>query len=133
MNRVLPGAASGPMYFNGSGSCRGLRTKAARELGDAIHEAIAGGAKLAEPDEECLQIVRDVAAFGDESEYVLTRTYAALADCIRAHEYAAHGAENAFADFADAYRLPAVIEHADGSVIYTGVRQAGQDELGYDL
>jgi hypothetical protein len=106
LGAVLPGAASGPNWFNGSGSCEALRVAAAERLRSEIDRAIEAGATIAPLDDACEQRVLDIARRGDRSVYELTQTWRALSDCIRACEHAAHGSHWAFEDFLSAYPAP---------------------------
>lgn len=74
------------MWFNGSGSCGGIRREAAKRLPEAIRKQhVIDASSMAEPDADLIALVRSAAEYGDEDNYVLTMTWQVASDVIRAH------------------------------------------------
>ena len=71
-------------WFNGSGSCDGIRRRAAEQLRDAIQKRHADGAALVAPVESLCAVARQAVAW-DDSQYSLTKTWQVCSEVIRAH------------------------------------------------
>ena len=69
-------------WFNGSGSCRGIRNEAIRRLPNAIRAAKRKGAKIVMPPKDLLRMLEEI-SYQEESDYSLTKTWTALSDAIR--------------------------------------------------
>jgi hypothetical protein len=65
-------------WFNGSGSCEYIREQAAASVGDAIQRRHIAGEEIMAPDGSLVALGREVAKWGDEDRYVLTKTWQAL-------------------------------------------------------
>ena len=87
------GLGANYQWFNGSGSCRYLRQKAAEKLADAIQKHLDAGEEIAPPDTELVALVKRVAQVGDQSEYELTKTWQAASYVIAEHIHQARGSE----------------------------------------
>lgn len=72
-------------FYNGSGSCGGIRRSAAKKLSVVIDEHYKKGAQIAQHDVRLCSILSDIATFGDSGEYVLTKTWEAASDIIATH------------------------------------------------
>lgn len=72
-------------WYNGSGSCREVRHHAAERLAGALSEAgyVVNAALI--------ELVKQVAYGGEESEYVLTKTWECASDVIQLSIHAANG------------------------------------------
>lgn len=85
MAEIGLGSLSGYNWYNGSGSCGGVRRAAAKALPEAL---LARGMS---PDRGLMNLVAAVAHKGERppegvsADYVLTRTYQCIADVIRYH------------------------------------------------
>jgi hypothetical protein len=69
-------------WFNGSGSCFGIRNAAIRRLPIAIRAAQKRGAKIARPPKELIKMLYEVSR-RESSDSSLTKTWQALSDAIR--------------------------------------------------
>ena len=69
-------------WFNGSGSCYGIRNAAIRKLPSAIRAARRRGKKIVMPPKELLNMLEEVSRT-ESSDYSLTKTWQALSDAIR--------------------------------------------------
>lgn len=69
-------------WFNGSGSCYGIRNKAIRLLPVRIRAAKRRGEKIAMPPKNLLDMLVEVSR-REQGDYVLTKTWQALSDAIR--------------------------------------------------
>jgi hypothetical protein len=88
-------------YFNGSGSCEYIRKKAARKLESTIQRHHDEGDEIAAPDLLLIDIVRQVATWGDNSRYSLTKTWQAASYVIAHHIHAFHSEPDAVGRMAD--------------------------------
>lgn len=85
MTEIGLGSPSGYQWYNGSGSCGGVRRAAAKALPEAL---LARGMA---PDRGLMNLVAAVAHKGErppemvDDRYVLTRTYQCISDVIRYH------------------------------------------------
>ncbi len=77
-------------WYNGSGSCQYIRQEAARRLSDAIKKHHKAGAEIVQPISSLVRLVKDVAARGDEDQYVLTKTWQAASYVIAHHIHQFH-------------------------------------------
>lgn len=91
-------------WYNGSGSCQGIRHKAVAELAGAINAARDDGALIAPLDPACAEMLAMVSSMMDERDTTLTHTWQAIANCIRAHQEAAHGSETVLTTFVSDYQ-----------------------------
>lgn len=82
-------------WFNGSGSCRGIRNAVADRLVSVLRERRAAGEDIAAVNPRLIALVRR-AAMTDKGDYVLTTTWQVASDVIRAH-LEARGARGRYA------------------------------------
>lgn len=78
-------------WFNGSGSCAGIRRKAVELLPKVIRKHIKAKEKIRVPTSRMMSLLRNVADMGDESMYSLTKTWQACSEVIAACIHAGHG------------------------------------------
>jgi len=72
-------------WYNGSGSCAYIRRKATKVLGRVIEKYHKEGKEIAMPNASLLETLADVAEYGDNDDFCLTKTWQAASDIIRAH------------------------------------------------
>ncbi len=72
-------------WFNGSGSCRGIRQEAAKKLPEAIKKRYEKGESIAEPDGQLCATLTQIAQSSDTGEYSLTKTWEAASYIIAEH------------------------------------------------
>ncbi len=80
-------------WYNGSGSCRYIRQKAADTLSDVIQKHHDNGEAIAPPDTALIQVLKRVASVGDDSDYSLTKTWQAASYIIAEHIHMANSDE----------------------------------------
>jgi hypothetical protein len=78
-------------WFNGSGSCAGIRRAAVELLPKAIAKHKKAKEKIKIPSSRMMKLLRNVADYGDESMYSLTKTWQACSEAIAACIHAGHG------------------------------------------
>ena len=83
-------------WYNGSGSCKAIRQRAASKLEAAIQEEHnTDPTAIAPPDPRLIALLKKVAEEGDVSRYQLTRTWQAASNIIAAHIHQAQVDEEA--------------------------------------
>ena len=80
-------------WYNGSGSCRYIRQKAAEAVTGAIQKHHDAGDEIAPPDDKLIGVMKRIANYGDRSEYSLTNTWIAASYVIAEHIHYANASE----------------------------------------
>ena len=88
-------------WYNGSGSCRGIRQEAANKVTEVIQKYHDAGESIALPDRDLIETLKQVALFGDTGEYSLTKTWEVASYVIAEHIHQANASEQ---DRTKAYR-----------------------------
>jgi hypothetical protein len=95
-------------WYNGSGSCGGIRRDAAEKLAEVIEKHHKAGDRIAPPDKVLVKLVKEVAGAGDEDESTLTKTWVVASYIIAEH---IHQAKSTDRDRQEAYdRVQAYIK-----------------------
>lgn len=83
-------------YYNGSGSCRHIRQRAAQNLESVIQKQHdSEPTSIAPPDPELIRLLKKVAERGDSNQYMLTGTWIAASYIIAEHIHQATADEKA--------------------------------------
>ena len=88
-------------WYNGSGSCRYIRTEAANKLFSTIQKHHDDGEEIASPKNNLINTVKYIAEIGDSDDFILTKTYQAASYVIAEH---IHQAKTSDEERAEAYR-----------------------------
>ena len=80
-------------WYNGSPSCRYIRTEAVNMLFDRIQIHYDRGEEIALPNYHLINTVKRIAEIGDPDDYVLTKTWEAASYVIAAHIHQAGASE----------------------------------------
>lgn len=77
-------------WYNGSGSCDYIRREAAEKLAKAIEKHHKAGDRIAPPDKELVELVKEATGYEEDSS-ILTKTWVVASYVIAAHIHQAKG------------------------------------------